>query len=111
MLLTEQEMTAFFPFGLSLYASDIRLVRAIESAVIEKITAQGAVAWLHRDRPESDVVTTKVKHVWGKAAVGSLALYDIPLYRLPEREKEWAMEWGASAPPGTSMNSKCNHEK
>ena len=38
-LLTEQEMTAFFPFGLSLCASDIRLVRAIESAVIEKIKA------------------------------------------------------------------------
>ena len=89
-LLTEQEMTAFFPFGLSLCASDIRLVRAIESAVIEKIKAQGpgAVAWLHRDRPESDVVTTKFKRVWGEAVVGSLALYDIPLYRLPEREKE-----------------------
>ena len=43
-LLTEQEMTAFFPFGLSLCASDIRLVRAIESAVIEKIKAQGAAA-------------------------------------------------------------------
>ena len=52
--------------------------------VIAKIKAQGAVAWLHRDRPESDVVTTKFKHVWGEAVVGSLALYDIPLYRLPE---------------------------
>ena len=83
-LLTEQEMTAFFPFGLSLCASDIRLVRAIESAVIEKIKAQEPVAWLHRDRPESDVVTTKFKHVWGEAVVGSLAMYDIPLYHLPE---------------------------
>ena len=50
----------------------------------EMIKAQGAEAWLHRDRPESDVVTTKFKHVWGEAVVGSLALYDIPLYRLPE---------------------------
>ena len=85
-LLTEQEMTAFFPFGLSLCASDIRLVRAIESAVIEKIKAQGEVAWLHRQRTDSDVITTAVKHVWGNVAVGSLAAYDIPLYRLPEGE-------------------------
>lgn len=40
------------------------------------------------NRPESDVVTTKFKHVWGEAVVGSLAMYDIPLYRLPEGEKE-----------------------
>ena len=40
-LLTEQEMTAFFPFGLSLCVSDIRLVRAIESKMIEKIKTQG----------------------------------------------------------------------
>ena len=65
---------------------DYHLIKAIEAAVIEKIKAQGAVAWLHRDRPESDVVTTKFKHVWGEAVVGSLALYDIPLYRLPEGE-------------------------
>ena len=24
------------------------------------------------------------KHVWGKVVIGSLALYDIPLYKLPE---------------------------
>ena len=84
MLLTDQEMTAFFPFGLSLCASDIRLVRAIESLVIEKIKAQGATAWLHCESKDADVVTDAVKHVWGKVAAGSLALYDIPLYRLHE---------------------------
>ena len=89
-LLTEQEV---YELGLKyhlLYRNTMEFARDIESAVIEKIKAQaqGPEAWLHRDRPESDVVTTKVKHVWGKAAVGSLALYDIPLYRLPEGEKE-----------------------
>lgn len=58
--------------------------RAIEAKVIEKIKAQGEVAWLHRQRTDSDVITTAVKHVWGNVAVGSLAAYDIPLYRLPE---------------------------
>ena len=61
-----------------------KIARAIESKVIEKIKAQGVTAWLHHERQESDVVTDAVKHVWGKVAVGSLALYDIPLYRLPE---------------------------
>lgn len=91
-LLTEQEIEqaannfcgikdcriTFSMYTLSAFA------RAIESAVIEKIKAQGATAWLHHERQESDVVTTKFKHVWGEAVVGSLALYDIPLYRLPE---------------------------
>ena len=87
-LLTEQEV---YELGLKyhlLYRDTMEFARAIETKVIEKIKAQGPEAWLHRDRSESDVVTTKVKHVWGKAAVGSLALYDIPLYRLPEGEKE-----------------------
>lgn len=39
------------------------------------------VAWLHCDRPEADVITTAAKEVWGKAVVGSLAQYTIPLYR------------------------------
>lgn len=55
-----------------------------ESAVLAKIKVQGPAAWLHCERKDSDVVTDVVKHVWGKVAVGSLALYDIPLYRLPE---------------------------
>ena len=83
-LLTEQEV---YELGLKyhlLYRDTMEFARAIETKVIERIKAQGPEAWLHRDRSESDVVTTKVKHVWGKAAVGSLALYDIPLYRLPE---------------------------
>ena len=81
-LLTEQEIEDLYYTELD--RRELSFARAIETKVIEKIKAQGAVAWLHRDRPESDVVTTKFKHVWGEAVVGSLALYDIPLYRLPE---------------------------
>ena len=68
-LLTEQEMTAFFPFGLSLCASDIRLVRAIESAVIEKIKAQGGVV---RRITTQDSMT------------GEITMNEEILYRLPE---------------------------
>lgn len=64
--------------------SDRVLILAAQKAVIEKIKAQGEAAWLHCKRPDADVVTDAVKHVWGKVAVGSLALYDIPLYKLPE---------------------------
>ena len=70
-LLTEQEMTAFFPFGLSLCASDIRLVRAIESAVIEKIKAQGGVV---RRITTQDSMT------------GEITMNEEILYRLPEGE-------------------------
>ena len=63
---------------------ELSFARAIETKVIEKIKAQGPVAWLHCERQDADVVTDAVKHVWGKAVVGSLALYDIPLYHLPE---------------------------
>ena len=84
-LLTEQEID---DFDTSKYdhaeISKRDLIRAIETKVIEKIKAQGAVAWLHEQRTDSDVITTAVKHVWGNVAVGSLAAYDIPLYRLPE---------------------------
>lgn len=66
------------------YGKPLAFSRAIEAAVIAKIKAQGEVAWLHRQRTDSDVITTAVKHVWGNVAVGSLAAYDIPLYRLPE---------------------------
>lgn len=38
------------------------------------------VAWLHCDRPDADVVTDKVKNVWGGVVLGSLAQYSIPLY-------------------------------
>lgn len=37
-------------------------------------------AWLHCERPEADVITDKVKYVWGETAVGSMANYSIPLY-------------------------------
>ena len=63
---------------------DYHLIKAVESAVIEKIKAQGVVAWLHEQRLESDVVTTAVKQVWGKVPTGNLAAYSVPLYRLPE---------------------------
>ena len=81
-LLTEQEIEDLYYTELD--RRELSFARAIETKVIEKIKAQGAVAWLHCERQDADVVTDAVKHVWGKAVVGSLALYDIPLYRLPE---------------------------
>ena len=82
-LLTEQEIYELADDGVFL-GNVKEITRAIEAKVIEKIKAQGEVAWLHRQRTDSDVITTAVKHVWGNVAVGSLAAYDIPLYRLPE---------------------------
>ena len=82
MLLTEQEIEDLYYTELD--RRELSFARAIETKVIEKIKAQGAAAWLHCERQDADVVTDAVKHVWGKAVVGSLALYDIPLYRLPE---------------------------
>lgn len=52
-------------------------------AKIEAMERQEPVAWLHETRRDSDVVTNAVKHVWGKAVVGSLAAYSIPLYLAP----------------------------
>lgn len=52
-------------------------------AKIEAMEKQEPVAWLHESRRDSDVVTSAVKHVWGKAAVGSMAAYSIPLYLAP----------------------------
>lgn len=52
-------------------------------AKIEAMEQQEPVAWLHESRRDSDVVTSAVKHVWGKVAVGSLAAYSIPLYLAP----------------------------
>ena len=85
-LLTEQEIREVHEKHSNefLFEDTINFARAIEAKVIEKIKAQGPVAWLHCERKDADVVTDAVKHVWGKVAVGSLALYDIPLYRLPE---------------------------
>ena len=52
-------------------------------AEITEMEKQEPVAWLHETRRDSDVVTTAVKHVWGKVVVGSLAAYSIPLYLAP----------------------------
>ena len=57
-------------------------------ARIEAMEKQGPVAWLHETRRDSDVVTDAVKHVWGKAVVGSLAAYSIPLYLAPGAKGE-----------------------
>ena len=81
-LLTEQEIVSI-ALNYSLPYSTESFARAIESAVIEKIKAQGAVAWLHEQRLESDVVTTAVKQVWGKVPTGNLSAYSVPLYKLP----------------------------
>ena len=87
MLLTEQEIRDIARSVKDIGEnSDKALILAAQKAIITKIKAQGPVAWLHRQRTDSDVITTAVKHVWGNVAVGSLAAYDIPLYRLPEGE-------------------------
>jgi len=52
-------------------------------AKIKAREQQGPVAWLHETRRDSDVVTNAVKHAWGKAVVGALAAYSIPLYLAP----------------------------
>ena len=57
-------------------------------AKIKAMEKQEPVAWLHETRRDSDVVTDAVKHVWGKAAVGSMAAYSIPLYALPGAQGE-----------------------
>lgn len=64
-------------------------------AEIAAMKRQEPVAWLHETRRDSDVVTSAVKHVWGKAVTGSLAAYSIPLYALP----------GAQAQPAPSLAS------
>ena len=55
---------------------------------IEAMEKQEPVAWLHESRRDSDVVTDAVKRVWGKAVVGSLAAYSIPLYLAPGAKGE-----------------------
>ena len=57
-------------------------------AKVERMEKQEPVAWLHETRRDSDVVTTAVKHVWGKVAVGSMAAYSIPLYLAPGAKGE-----------------------
>lgn len=52
-------------------------------AELDALKVQKPVAWLHETRRDSDVVTDAVKHVWGKAVVGALADYSIPLYLAP----------------------------
>ena len=85
-LLTEQEIREAHEKHSNefLFEDTINFARAIEAKVIAKIKAQGPVAWIHNQRTDSDVVTDAVKSVWGKVAVGSLALYSVPLYKLPE---------------------------
>ena len=57
-------------------------------AKIDAMERQEPVAWLHESRRDSDVVTSAVKHVWGKAATGSMAAYSIPLYLAPGAKGE-----------------------
>ena len=60
---------------------------ALRSKIAE-MGRQEPVAWLHETRRDSDVVTDAVKHVWGKAVVGALAAYSIPLYLAPGAKGE-----------------------
>lgn len=57
-------------------------------AKVEATEKQEPVAWLHETRRDSDVVTDAVKHVWGKAVVGAMAAYSIPLYTSPGAKGE-----------------------
>ena len=57
-------------------------------AKIEAIKNQEPVAWLHETWRDSDVVTNAAKHGWGKAVVGALAAYSIPLYLAPGAKGE-----------------------
>ena len=71
--------------GVMLRAADeIECLRA----KITEMEKQEPVAWMHETRRDSDVVTDAVKHVWGKAAVGSMAAYSIPLYLAPGAKGE-----------------------
>ena len=53
---------------------------------ITEAERQEPVAWLHSVRQDSDVITTAVKHLWGRVpvAVGKEAAYTIPLYTHPQ---------------------------
>ena len=64
----------------------LRKERFALQAKIEAMEQQEPVAWLHESRRDSDVVTSAVKHVWGKVAVGSMAAYSIPLYLAPSAQ-------------------------
>lgn len=44
------------------------------------------VAWLHAIRQDSDVITDKVRHVWG-APLGSMGEYTVALIRLTDYER------------------------
>ena len=57
-------------------------------AKITEMEQQEPVAWLHESRRDSDVVTSAVKHVWGKAVVGALAAFSVPLYLAPGAKGE-----------------------
>ena len=44
------------------------------------------VAWLHSIRQDSDVITDKVRHVWG-TPLGSMGAYTVALIRLSDYER------------------------
>ena len=83
-LLTEQEV---YELGLKyhlLYRNTMEFARDIESAVIEKIKAQGPVAW------RFDISEDSYNQKWGLTESVGLAKSGDPraqpLYRLPEGE-------------------------
>jgi hypothetical protein len=79
----EKAVTEAYQRGYATGREEIEKERDELRAKIEAMEKQEPVAWLHESRRDSDVVTNAVKHVWGKAAVGALAAYSIPLYTLP----------------------------
>lgn len=70
------------------WIDNLRIENEALRAKIKAMEQQEPVAWLHETRRDSDVVTDAVKHVWGKAVVGSMAAYSIPLYARPDAKGE-----------------------
>lgn len=70
-------------------------------ALKDEVLSAKPAAWLHDIRQDSDVITDRVKHVWGGVAIGKEANYGIPL--IVKNEKALAIkpdnsalrEWGA----------------
>ena len=69
--------------------AEIRRLRA-KIAEAEK---QEPVAWLHETRRDSDVVTTAVKHVWGKTVVGAMAAFQFRSIPSPAHSPRRACRW------------------
>ena len=60
------------------------------------------VAWLHSIRQDSDVITSRVRNVWG-APLGSMGAYTVALIRLSDHEAERAADKARIAELGEEL--------